>query len=399
MSIADFEEFVTSVGSGDWSRKKDVVDIMTRVTVLGGGDDACMFAALALASGRDVILFSAYGKELEALRTSKSITLRGDGPIGSFHVDQAIKTSIRTTAALDEAVFEAEIILLTGPIHKQRTYAMVLADHLSDGQILVLPNARSLGAVELAWLLKTGGCSADITIIEVGGLPFWMIPAGGTLNLSACPPVSAACLPSGREAAIAQLVDWFPNAQSVLSCVHSGFADASAVVEIPALILGGSALPDGKPSILEGGVSLPENTTFRTLIGLAHEALIARLWSERCKIAESFGVRGLPSCAESITQVAGARKGSGTRPVPAPEEALELIQAGVIGSLIPLVSAADLIGKDVPVTRALITISMSLLQRDLVGAGRRLDRIGVTACDVVEARQQFDAILNGGVHG
>ena len=43
------------------------------------------------------------------------------------------------------AVLGAEVIFLTGPIHKQRTYAMVLADHLSDGQVLVLAPGRSLG--------------------------------------------------------------------------------------------------------------------------------------------------------------------------------------------------------------------------------------------------------------
>ena len=67
--------------------------------------------------------------------------------------------------------------------------------------------------------------------------------------------------------------------------------------------------------------------------------------------------------------------------------------------MIPLVSAAELTGREVPATRAAIEMAMTLLQRDLCGAGRRLGTIGVTATDVSDARRQFDQILNGGVHG
>ena len=103
------------------------------------------------AEGAEVTLFSAYGAELEMVRSSSGIGLRGAGPIGSYHVDRE-GTSIKTTAEIDGAVRGAEVIFLTGPVHKQRTYAMVLADHLNDGQILVLAPGRSLER------LKRRGC-------------------------------------------------------------------------------------------------------------------------------------------------------------------------------------------------------------------------------------------------
>ena len=109
------------------------------------------------------------------------------GPIGSYHVDRE-GTSIKTTAEIDSAVRGAEVIFLTGPVHKQRTYAMVLADHLNDGQILVLAPGRSLGAVETAWMLRMGGCRADVTIVERQGLPYWMRVEGANLHLSAAGP-------------------------------------------------------------------------------------------------------------------------------------------------------------------------------------------------------------------
>ena len=104
---------------------------------------------------------------------SSGIGLRGAGPIGVITL--IVRASIKTTAEIDSAVREAEVIFLTGPVHKQRTYAMVLADHLNDGRMLVLAPGRSLRAVETAWIFcRMGGCRADVTIVERQGLPYWM---------------------------------------------------------------------------------------------------------------------------------------------------------------------------------------------------------------------------------
>ena len=271
------------------------------LAVLGAGTDGQMYAALGLAAGAEVRLFSAYGAELATLRQVGAITLRGEGPVGSFHVDQPKGPSIRTTAALDEAL-----------------------------------------------------------------------------------------------AAVSALI---PNGVAMASCVHSGFDDASAAVELPALMIGGPAAPGGGPVVPEGGVPLAENATFRALIGLAHEGLIARLWAERRAVAQDFGVRDLPDAAGAIGRVAGAERGPGSRPVPTESEARELLRSGVVGSLIPLVSAAARTGRAVPATEAMIELAMALLGRDLRGAGRRLETIGITATEAGEARRQFAQILNGGLHG
>lgn len=142
--FAEFADAVTSAGRV--SRGPDVPQL-SQVAVLGGGPDARLIAALCLSNGAEVTLFSAYGTELEALRASSGITLRGAGPVGTYHVDRDAGPSVRLTAELDRAVTGAQVIFLTGPIHKQRTYAMVLADHLAEGQVLVLPQARSFGAL------------------------------------------------------------------------------------------------------------------------------------------------------------------------------------------------------------------------------------------------------------
>ncbi len=369
--------------------------VFNRIAVLGGGDDARLLAALSLSEGAEVTLFSAYGKELEALRQGSGISIRGAGPVGSYQVDRQSAPSVRTTAELDAAVADAQVIFLTGPVHKQRTYAMVLADHLSDGQVLVLANGRSLSALEAAWSLRIGGCTADITIVEVQGLPYWISSEGSVLNLTDRASVAAATLPSDRGAVIEGLTKFLPNLEAHQNVVSSGFSDGSAAVEFPVLLMQGVALSSSAIKVPMGGKPLPENENFRALIGPEQEAVIGELVAERASVASAFGVRNNAGATQMIETYAGTIKGEGCRPVPSRQQAQELLRDGVIGSLVPLVSAAELCGLEVPVTRAMITLAGAVLGADVASAGRRFSTIGIDASDIDVARTRMDAIARG----
>jgi hypothetical protein len=391
---AEFEEFARAASRAARPAAPESAPL-SKVAVLGGGPDARLIAALALAGGGEVTLFSAYGRELELLRASSGIGLRGAGPVGSYHVDRP-GPAVRLTAELDAAVAGAEVIFLTGPIHKQRTYAMVLADHLSDGQVLVVAPGRSLGAVETAWMLRLGGCSADITLVEVQGLPFWYRAEGATLHLSAAAPMAAATLPRGRDSVLRALEPLLPNLVAAESVLTSGFGDLSAAVEIPALILGGAGLAPGGVEVPMGGVPLPENETFAALIGPDQRRLIEALAEERRAVAQAFGVRGLPDTEAWIAQFAGAARGEGARPVPDRASARGILRDGVIGSLAPLASAAELAGVAVPQTQALMALVGAVLDADVAAAGRRLESVGISAPNADAARRVFDALTPGG---
>ena len=391
-----FEKFTEAVAkSGGGTRTAAAVPELTRVTVLGGGGEARLLAALCLAEGAEVTLFSAYGAELQALRASSGITLRGDGPVGTYAVDRDDGPSVRTTAELDGAVAGAQVIFLTGPVHKQRTYAMVLADHLRDGQVLVLAPGRSLGALEAAWMLRIGGCSADIVLVEAQGLPYWISETGATLTLSATGPVAAATLPRGRSDILRGLGRYLPDLDEQASVLESGFADGSALVELPALLLGGPGLESGAVPVPMGGVPLAENATFAALIGPQHRAVIEKLAQERRAVAHVFGLRNLPETEQWIRTHAGAMRGAGARAVPDRRCANILARDGVIGSLVPLISAARLAGIDVPATQSMVTLASGILGADVAAAGRRLDTIGIEASDIDTARRAMDAIAKG----
>ncbi len=208
--------------------------------------------------------------------------------------------------------------------------------------------------------------------------------------------MAAATLPRGRSEAIARLQSVLPNLQEVESVLASGFADLSAAVEIPALLMGGAGLEPGGVPVPMGGQPLPENQTFAALIGPDQRRLIEALAEERRAVAQSFGVRGLPENDMWIATFAGADRGEGARPVPDQVTARIMMRDGVIGSLVPLASAAELAGVDVPQTRALMATVGAILDADIAASGRRLQSVGITAGNIDEARRTFDALTPGG---
>lgn len=390
--MSAFSEFADAMATAGPAPAASVT-AMSRVAILGGGDDARLLAALCLAEGAEVTLFSAYGAELDALKSG--VAIRGAGPVGAYQVNREDALSIQTTAELDRAVAGAELIFLTGPIHKQRTYSMVLADHLSDGQALVLAPGRSMGALEAAWLLRVGGCEADVTLVEVQAGPYWFTIEGATLHLSEAGPAVAATLPSGRMDVLNALSKYLPNIVPTTSTLASGFADGSGLVEAPALLLGGTAMADGGPTIPMGGVPLEENQSFRNLIGDDQLRIIEQMADERRKVAFRFGVRDLPSTDDWLTTHAGAASGKGRRPVPTHAEAKKILRDAAIGSLEPLVSAARVASCEVPVTKSMLQMISAALGADLAPAGRRLETVGVTADDLDDARKAMDRIAKG----
>ena len=359
MSTADFHKIYRSPGKTGCGRYRALASGRHTVTVLGGGPDACAIACQCLSAGAKVTLFSAYGAELAPLRAAGAMTIRGGGPVGTYQIDQEAVPSIQLSAELDAAVADAEVIFVTGPVLKQRTYSMVLAGHLKDGQIVVLAPGRTFGAVEMAWYLRVGGSRADVTIVEPLALPYWVSSEGRVdLHLSEANAALAGVLPSRNAPLLEALKPYLPN---VVACPPR--TSSIPVLRMPAAsskfrpcywaalrcrAAGRNCRPGAEP--------LPERDTFRNLIGENHRVVMRAQAAERRKVAARWGVRNLPENAEWYNLYAGSDAGEGARPVPdADRAAADMIRCAVIGSLVPFGSAAAMAGVEVPVTQSMIS--------------------------------------------
>ena len=102
--------------------------------------------------------------------------------------------------------------------------------------------------------------------------------------------------------------------------MESGFADGSAIVEFPALVMSGPALGSGAIQIPMGGTPLPEHQNFASLIGEEQRGIITLLGEERRSVARAFGVRNLPECPAWLATHAGLLKGCLLYTSPSPRD-------------------------------------------------------------------------------
>ncbi len=391
---SEFEVFAKSLEQQSERHSQSEPPQFSQITILGGGGEGRLLAALCLSQNRSVTLFSAYGSELRELRTAGGITLRGDGPIGTFQVDLDSAPSIRTTAELDYAVSAADLIFLTGPVHKHRTYAMVLADHLQDEQTLAIAPAHTFGALEVRSLLTVGGCRADITIVEIQQLPYWIESKDGVLNLSASRPSTCAALPGQRADILTGLTDLLPNLSRAVNILHSSFADGGGVVDAVGLMFADSAAAGPGRTLPPGAQRLPAHNSFHSLFASPRcRSLLAAAFSERRQVADRYGVRNLPDDSDWMDLCAGTEHQIRFRPEVS--EVASVLRSAVAGSLIPLQSAGRLVDVPTPITDALITVAGGLLGSNVSAAGRRLETMGIAASNADEARKVLERMARG----
>ena len=238
MTAGHFSDFAEAVARQQARPAPVTVSSYRRVTVLGGGADARMLAALALAEGAEVTLFSAYGAEMEALRAAGGITIRDAGPLGSYQIDREDAPSIKTPWSWIARSLVPRSFFLTGPIHKQRTYAMVLADHVRDGQVpgvsarphLRCPRSR----LAVTRRRRQGRCHHRrshglAVLVPSGRLAPASVNAARRPGRPGCPgrdTTERANVCSGG------LRPFFPNLQSTIGTLPTSFADGSGLVEV-----------------------------------------------------------------------------------------------------------------------------------------------------------------------
>jgi len=365
---------------------------LDRVAVLGGGIEGQALAAWFLAEGASsVSLFSVYRDDLEQL--ARGVTVRGSGPIGTYQTD-GNGPGIAVTSVLEDAVSSADLVVVTGTVLKQRTYGLVLADRLHDGQVLLVAPGRTFGALETSWWLRVGGARSRVTVAELSDLPFGVERRGGALHFRPGVDPVMATLPSLRTGVTDALARYFPSAGAGPTVMHSSFADYSGAVETVVLAVAGPAL-DEQPAPPPGTVPIAERVMAATLRP-GQIDLVARLVAERLAVAERWGVRDLPTPDAAIAAAVGDNSADGSRSIPSAPEARSRLRCAVLGSLVPLVSAAEVAGVDVPATRAMIDLVTALVGGDLESAGRRLDRIGIAADSLGAVRRAVDQFGFGG---
>jgi opine dehydrogenase len=324
-----------------------------RVAVLGAGPVGQAMACECLAAGCEVTLYTAFEPERAALAAPQAVTIRGEHLVGTYRLTDghSSQPAIGLRAGIDEAVADAEAILIATPAVAQATYAGLLAGRLEPEQLVVLVPGRSFGAVEVARSLRRFAAPSLPTLVELADSPYRVqAPQPGALIVQAISAeVSAAALPNrATEDAVARLRAVLPMLRPARGVLETSFADLSGVIDAPRALV-----RDSSP-------------------------VSRRIDDERRRVAFAYGVRDLaPASAESHT-------------LPALEAGDPRVHDALCCSLVPLVSAGALAGVPTRTAAAMVDLGSAVGNVDCARHGRTLASLGLDHFSPDDIRRALD---------
>jgi opine dehydrogenase len=203
-------------------------------TVIGAGHGGKAMAAHLALMGFPVTLYNRTPDNVEAIKSRGGLELTSydGGPHGFGQLTYV-------TSDIQEALKQADIIMIVLPSTAHAPVAKEAAAHLRDGQIIVLNPGRTGGVLEFAKTLRDRHCHADVTVAEAETL-LYACRSDGPAQVrifSIKEAVPLAAMPSTRTSLVLEsLSSAFPQFIDGTSVLHTGLNNMGAIFH-PALTL------------------------------------------------------------------------------------------------------------------------------------------------------------------
>ncbi len=349
--------------------------------VLGAGNGGMAMAAHLSIMGFKVNLYNRSPEKLRGIKWHGGIQLSGE--VSGFGKIDVI------TSDIEEAIKDADVLLVVVPAPGHRFIAEKCAPYLRDGQIIILNPGRTGGTLEFKKTLID--CKTDKRIFL--GETQTFVYASRSLSSA-----SAHIFRIKNEVPLAVLpAYWIPG---VLSVIHEAF---------PQFAPGDNVLKTSLDNI--GAVFHPALTVFnaswiektRGNFDFYHDGLsrslsliLEEIDKERISVASALGIK-VNSAREWLYQVYNSpgndlyeaiQRTFSYKGIKAPSQIdHRYIWEDVPYSLVPISSIGRMLGVKTPTIDAIIHLSEILLRKDFWLEGRTVEKIGIAGMSVKEIRQ------------
>ena len=349
-----------------------------KIAVLGAGNGGCAAAADLTLRGFEVRLFS----------RSESSTAR----LGKLGEIELIEGGVSKKAApsfigsqLPPVVQGVDLIVVTTPAVGHEYLAEKLADHLTDGQRILLNPGHTGGSLHFAHLLRTLGCQAKIELCETVTLTYiCRMPEAGRVEIyRRTTNLRCAAFPANStDRLVREIQEVFPNVVRAENVLDTGFSNINAIMH-PAGMLGNAGWIEKT-----GGDFL----YYREGITPTIAAWIEEVDEERLEIVNRLGLKPLRFIdifyQAGLTSVDARASGSVYRAINESEPNRTIkspptldhryIKEDVGYGLVPMAEIGRLMGVKTPVIDALITLASVATGTDYRSEGLTLDKMGLS---------------------
>jgi len=355
------------------------------VAVLGGGNGGYAAAADLSLAGHRVRLWRRSAADFEPVLRTGRISFEGDGVAGEASLDRA-------TTDLKEALDGAEVVLVPLPATAHGDLGARCAEHLTGNEV-VLFTPGTLGTVVFARAVKRAGGRSPFALAETGTLPYLARKVGPAAVRA---PVAAANLPTGvfpasrSEGALSLLRRLYPSIRPCADALDAALTNAGTVIHPPLVLLNAGPIEAGRYDIHAAG----------STAGILK--VIYAVDAERIRLRETLGY-GAPHY-ELATYYEDSRAAEGLYGKSAKEKLVRsglwnenltlehrYVSEDVAMGLALFVALQDALGVAAPVSRSILTLFETLLDRDLLGSpsGGPLGRMGLAGLDGQTLREFF----------
>lgn len=361
-----------------------------RYTVVGAGHGGKAMAAHLALMGLPVTLYNRTARNVAVIKTRGGIELRSyeGGPYGFAELAMV-------TSDMEEALKEAQIVMVVVPSSAHADIARKAAPYLHDGQIVLLNPGRTGGAMEFTKVLSDQGCQADVTVAEAETFIYASRSEGPAeariFRMKDAVPVAA--LPANRtDMVLEALKSAYPQFINGVNVLHTGLNNMGAVFH-PALILLNAARIEstkGEFQFYIDGVT--------PSVGLVLEVLDR----ERVTVAAALGIRAQTALewlrmaydATGANLAEAILNQPGYRGIMAPRTLRHrYLFEDVPMSLVPIVAFAQRYGVSVRGMESIIRLACFVHRTDYWRRGRSLGKLGIEQWSVSE----LTAYVNEGV--
>ena len=349
-----------------------------KIAVLGAGNGGCAVAADLTLRGYEVRLFSRSESTIARLAKRSEIELIEDG----------VKKSAAPylmTPHLSPVVQGADLIVVVAPAVAHEYLARNLADHLTDGQRILLNPGHTGGSLHFANLLRSLGCKTHVRLCETVTLTYiCRMPEPGRVEVyRRTTNLRCAAFP-GKFAGelVGEVQAIFPNIIAAENVLETGFSNINAIMH-PAGMLGNAGWIEKT-----GGDFL----YYREGITPTIAAWIEEVDEERLEIVNRLGLKPLRFIdifyQAGLTSIDARASGSVYRAITESEPNRTIkspstldhryIKEDVGCGLVPMAEIGRLMDVKTPVIDALITLASVATGTDYRSEGLTLEKMGLS---------------------
>ena len=355
------------------------------VAIIGAGSGGIyLVAELGLLDCR-LRLHDLDDARLAALRARGGLEVVGEA--GGFAALEQATTDLRS--AVDGA---GVIIIVTGG-NAQETVARGLAPLLRDGQVLLLIQGNTGGALVVRRALDAAGCRAAVDVAEMDNYPYSAWRRGPTR----IEPIvhkrflQIASFPGRRIATVfPRLAPLFPHAVAAPSIASTGLMNANAMLHVANCVANAGKIDRGESYKFYAEGVTPLVARLYQAINAERVAVAAALGASVPTLEDwfdqTYGVRGaslMATCQLLTTNRDGPYQATGTPTSFAHKYISEDVPVG----LIPMSALGAACGVPTPAIDALITVVRAMTGNDFGADARTLDRMGLAGMDAAQIRQ------------